>query len=154
MIHLGSPRMLTRFAALALACMVTLAGCNDVGPLLTAGLVSPDTTKAPLKRISKRVDPATLRLEPGHVPFISHTILDDGTEVGIITMKNGSTAKYWFRSHHLDSGSIGGTWFAFDDGTRLYMSGYFCCNVDLPGGQPSEPDDLKRFIWKHHGTSP
>jgi len=46
-------------------------------------------------------------------------------------MQEGSTSKFWFRSHHLVE-DMGGTWFQMSDGTTSYMAGQFCCEVQLP----------------------
>jgi hypothetical protein len=110
-------------------------------------------TKALLKRISEQYDPATFELERVYDCYWQRAFLDDGTEIGIIQMKDGSYAKYWFRTHHLVD-DIGGTWFLMSDGKEMYTAGDFCCEVLLPKEHFETLDDLKRFIREHHGTSP
>jgi hypothetical protein len=106
-----------------------------------------------LQSIMQQHDPLSLTLEPGYNDYVRLAILKDGTEVGIIQLQDGATAKYWFRSHHLVD-DMGGTWFQMSDGTTTYMAGWFCCEVQLPEAQFKSLDDLKAFIRKHHGTSP
>jgi len=113
---------------------------------------SSDPTKSTLKRISEDNDPSSLKLEDGYA-YVRRTFLKDGTELGIIQIRNGSSSKYWFRSHHL-SDDIGGTWFSMSDGESEYMAGFFCCEAIFPGKQFENLDDLRGFIKKHHGTNP
>lgn len=110
-------------------------------------------SKAPLRGIMQKHDPASLSLEPGYNDYVRRAILKDGTEVGIIQLHDRTTSQYWFRSHHLVD-DIGGTWFRMSDGTTSYMAGWFCCEVQLPEAQLKSLGDLKAFIRKHHGTSP
>ena len=121
--------------------MLLLAGCAKY------------PSKVPLEGVMHQQDPSTLTLEPGYNHYVQRVILKDGTEVGIIQMKDGSTSKYWFRSHHLVD-DIGGTWFKMSDGTTTYMAGWFCCEVQLPEKQIGSLDELKSFIREHHGISP
>lgn len=112
------------------------------------------STKARLKALSQRVDPAQMQLKPGWAPYVRYAVLDDLTEVGIIKARNGSYSRYWFRSHHL-TGDDGGAWFAMSDGTRVYMSGYFCCDVQFGAVEAIEDlEHLKQLIRKHDGTPP
>jgi hypothetical protein len=40
------------------------------------------------------------------------------------------------------------------DGTRSYMAGWFCCEVQLPDDQLAPLDALKKFVREHHGIAP
>ena len=98
-------------------------------------------------------DPSSLTLERGYNDYVQRSLLTNGTETGIITLADGSSSKYWFRSHHLVD-DIGGTLFKMSDGTTTYMAGWFCCEVQLPGKQIESLDELKAFIREHHGIGP
>jgi hypothetical protein len=110
-------------------------------------------TQRELQRISAASDPAALSLEQGYNDYVRRAILADGTEAGIICCRDGSFSRFWFRSHHLTRDD-GGTFFRFSDSTAVFMSGYFCCEVQLPEQQMATLDDLRAFIQKHHGVSP
>ncbi|OAM89727.1 hypothetical protein AW736_11875 [Termitidicoccus mucosus] len=94
-----------------------------------------------------------MHLEAAYNSYVQRAILDDGTEAGVIHMRDGSSSRYWFRSHHR-TGDMGGTWFAMSDGTRSYMAGWFCCEVQLPDDQLASLDALKKFVREHHGIAP
>jgi hypothetical protein len=94
-----------------------------------------------------------LKLERAFNEYVRRAILDDGTEVGVITFRDGSSARYWFRSHHL-TGDEGFTLFRLSDGTEISLRGYFCCEVQLPEEQLGSLDDLRAFIREHNGVSP
>ena len=85
--------------------------------------------------------------------YVQRAILADGTEAGVIRCRDGSSSRYWFRSHHLTHDD-GGTLFRFSDGTELFMSGWFCCEVQLPEQQLASLVELRAFIREHHGVSP
>ena len=111
------------------------------------------STRTELARISVASDPASLTLVQGYNDYVRRAILTCGTEAGIIRCRDGSSSRFWFRSHHL-TGDIGGTLFRLSDGTELFMSGWFCCEVQLPEQQLTSLDDLRAFVGKHHGVSP
>lgn len=117
-----------------------LAGCSS-------------RTQRELERISAASDPESLPLEPGFNTYVRRAILSDGTETGIIRCRDGSSSRFWFRSHHLTHDD-GGTQFRFSDGTDSFMSGWFCCEVQLPEQQLASLSELREFIRQHHGTSP
>lgn len=94
-----------------------------------------------------------MQLEAGYNSYVRRTFLADGTEAGIIQMRDGATAKYWFRSHH-NSEDRGGAWFSMSDGTQLFMSGYFCCEVQLPETQLASLEALRAFIRQNDGVDP
>lgn len=110
-------------------------------------------TRRDLLRISAASDPISLNLEPGFNAYVRSTSLADNTEVGIIMSRDGSSARFWFRSHHL-TGDDGGTLFRLSDGEELFMSGYFCCEVQLPEEAFASLDELRAFVRKYDGTSP
>ena len=110
-------------------------------------------SKAPLRSTMQQHDPSALTLDAGFNDYVRRSFLEDGTEVGIIHLKDGSTSKYWFRSHH-HVDDMGGTWFQMSDGTTTHMAGWFCCEVQLPVNQLASLDELKAFIRKNHGVSP
>jgi hypothetical protein len=92
-------------------------------------------------------------LQRGYNDYVRRAILTDGTEVGIITCRDGSSSRYWFRSHHLTHDD-GGTLFRLSDGSEVFMSGWFCCEVQLPEQQLASLVELRAFIREHHGVSP
>ena len=101
----------------------------------------------------KQNDPATLKLVEAYNDYVRCVRMPDGTETGIVQLKDGSSAKYWFRSHH-QSKDLGGTIFAMSDGSERFMSGYFCCEVQLPEMQLASLDELRAFIDKADGQRP
>lgn len=105
------------------------------------------------ERVSATSDPASLSLERGYNDYVRRIILTDGTETGIIMCRDGSSSRFWFRSHHLTR-DVGGTLFRFSDGTEVFMSGYFCCEVQLPEPQLASLAELRTFIQKHDGFHP
>ena len=131
-------RMKTRWI---IALVMLLSGCFSY------------PSKAPLKSMMQQHDPARVTLEQGYNDYVHRAILEDGTEIGIIQIKDNSSSKFWFRSHHLVD-DIGGTWFQMSDGTTSYMAGWFCCEVQLPEKQLKSLDELKEFICQHHGDNP
>lgn len=106
-----------------------------------------------LEGVRKQNDPATMKLEPAYNDYARCAILPDGTETGVVQLKDGSSAKYWFRSHH-HSNDLGGTIFAMSDGSERFMSGYFCCEVQLPDKQFASLDELRPFIGQADGQRP
>jgi hypothetical protein len=121
--------------------------------ILTCLFAACTSTRSDLKQISAANDPSTLVLESAYNSYVRCTSLKDGTETGIIQFRDGSAAKYWFRSHHL-TGDAGGTWFLTSDGTKLFMAGWFCCEVQLPEQQMESLAALSEFIGKHDGIHP
>ena len=106
-----------------------------------------------VQRVSAASDPASLSLERGYNDYVRRAILADGTEAGIISCRDGSSSRFWFRSHHLTHDD-GGTLFRLSDGTELFMAGYFCCEVQLPEQQLATLVELRAFIQKHHEIKP
>jgi hypothetical protein len=121
--------------------IILLSGCFDY------------PTKNILMNIASKNDPEKLKLAEGYNKYIQRAYLKDGTELGIIYLKDGSSSKYWFRSHHL-SKDIGGTWLFMSDGEKEYMAGWFCCEVQLPEQQIESLSALRKFIRKYDGISP
>ncbi|MBW2561790.1 MAG: hypothetical protein JRE40_13175 [Deltaproteobacteria bacterium] len=114
-------------------------------------------SKEPIHKLTLKLDPAKLTLEQGYNSYVQRIVLpEDEIETGIIKFKDGSSSKFWFRSHHFvdEIDGIGGTWFKMIDGKEKYMAGYFCCELQLPDEQLSSLKELTEFIKKHHGTSP
>lgn len=110
-------------------------------------------TMQALKNIARDNDPAKLSLEEGFNKYVRRTQLNGLTETGIITLKDGSSSKYWFQSHHLTK-DAGGTWFVMSDGQEMFMAGWFCCEVQLPDEQLESLPALRQFIRKHHDIAP
>jgi len=106
-----------------------------------------------VERASAASDPASLTLERGYNDYVRRAILTNGTEAGIISCRDGSSSRYWFRSHHLTHDD-GGTLFRFSDGSEVFMSGWFCCEVQLPEQQLASLVELLAFIREHDGVSP
>ena len=105
------------------------------------------------ERASAASNPASFTLERGYNDYVRRVILDDGTEAGIINCRDGSSSRYWFRSHHLTHDD-GGTLFRLSDGSEVFMSGYFCCEVQLPEKQLASLAALRAFIREHTGIRP
>ena len=127
---------------LLLSLILVLAGCPRY------------PTKSALKEICEKYDPSSHKLEGVSNSYVQRTFIDDEkVELGVIQMKDGSTSKYWFRSHHLTD-DIGGTWFLLSDGEKRYMPGYFCCEAQFPDEQFQSLSDLRIFIRKHSGINP
>jgi hypothetical protein len=122
-------------------------------PMVFLGSCARFPAKESLRRISEIAAPEKLRLEAGFNLYVQRAELEDGTEVGVIRMKDGTSSRYWFRSHHL-TGDMGGTWIEMSDGTKSYLAGWFCCEVQLPNEQLASLDSLKNFIRNHHGIAP
>ena len=106
-----------------------------------------------VERVSAASDPASLTLERGYNDYVRRARLADGTEAGIISCRDGSSSRFWFRSHHLTHDD-GATLFRFSDGTELFMAGWFCCEVQLPEQQLASLVELRAFIREHDGISP
>lgn len=98
-------------------------------------------------------DPVSLSLARGYNDYVRRAFLADGTEAGIINCRDGTSSRFWFRSHHLTHDD-GGTLFRFSDGTEVFMSGWFCCEVQLPEEQLASLVDLRAFIREHDGVRP
>lgn len=111
------------------------------------------STQRELERITAVSDPAALALEQGYNDYVHRSFLPGGIETGVIQCEDGASSKYWFRSHHL-SDDMGGTLFHFSDGTKVFMSGWFCCEVQLPDRQFASLAQLRAFIREHNGTGP
>lgn len=132
-----------------LVCVIFLSAWVLVG-------CSPYPTKARLLKIAEqeRYDPGTMELEDGYNSFVKNIMLCDAkVETGIVSLKDGASAKFWFRSHHLAK-DIGGTWFFMSDGSRAYMAGYFCCEALFPEEGFASLDELKTYISGHNGDIP
>ena len=110
-------------------------------------------TKEPLHQVMQQNDPASMKLEQAFNAYVDCVRLDDGTETGIIHLKDGTSSKYWFRSHHMCK-DMGGTWFLMSDGKETYMAGWFCCEVQLPEKQMESLADLRTFIRQNDGDPP
>jgi hypothetical protein len=99
---------------------------KDVAPtLLIIALAAVITGCTPrsqreVVRISAVSDPASLTLEPGYNDYVRRTRLVGGTEAGIITCRDGSSARYWFRSRHLASEEGILSYFTRDQGSTLF----------------------------------
>ena len=116
---------------------------------------SKSSTKSDLARVMHAQDPASASasLDGGIGSRQRRAILPDQTEIGLLTLGDGSQVKYWFRSHHLTQ-DAGGTWFLLSSGERLFMEGKFCCEVDIPAPSLASPASLKDFIAKNDGVRP
>ena len=125
---------------LLIAFTVILTGCDS-------------RSQREVERVSVASDPASLSLERGYNDYVRRAILADGTEAGVISCRDGSSSRFWFRSHHLTHDD-GGTLFRFSDGTKVFMSGWFCCEVQLPEQQLAYLVELRAFIREHDGISP
>lgn len=123
--------------------LVVLVGCAQ----------SHYPTKEPLHLISTQQDPSRLKLEQAFNTYVQRAFLEDKTEIGIIQFADGSSSKYWFRSHHMCT-DMGGTWFSMSDGSKMYMPGWFCCEVQLPEKQMASLKELRAYIKDYGGKKP
>ncbi len=119
--------------------------------VILAGCVS--RSQREVQRVSATCDPPSIPLAPGFNDYVRRAILPDGTEVGVIRCRDGSSSRFWFRSHHRTRDD-GCTLFRFSDGTEVFMTGYFCCEVQLPEQQLASLAELRGFIQEHDGISP
>lgn len=129
-----------KFCVLSLAICAVLTACSP-------------SLESKLRAVSATNDPNSLVLEVGYNSYVRRAFLPDHTEIGLVSMKDGSWAKYWFRSHH-HTGDSGGTLFRLSDGTEVFMAGYFCCEVDLPEQQLESLEALRTFVSQHDGWNP
>lgn len=129
-----------KFRVLSLAICAVLIACSY-------------SIESKLKAVSAANDPNSSALEEGYNSYVRRAFLVDHTEIGLISMKDGSWSKYWFRSHH-HTGDSGGTLFRLSDGTEIFMAGYFCCEVQLPEGQLESLQALRTFVSQHDGWNP
>ena len=130
--------------------IITLGMSLIIGLLTLQGRAN--STKSQLKQLMRSVDPDTMIHERQSANKDSSS-LDDGAEVGVLKLKDGSRAKFWFWSHHLTD-DMGGTWFQMSDGTDMYMAGAFCCEVMPSQDAMQSLETLKAYIKKWHGTWP
>jgi hypothetical protein len=132
-----------------------LASMRTLSLIVLAAMLGGCTssTRRELEHISLMSDPASLSLEQGYNDYVQRVFLTNGTEVGIIRCRDGGSSRYWFRSHHLTDDD-GGTLFRLSDGAEVFMSGWFCCEIQLPEQQLGSLADLRAFIRKHDGVSP
>jgi hypothetical protein len=125
-------------------------------PLLALSLLLSACGASPEKQLEtsrSEADPASLELKPGYNDYVQRSFLKDGTEVGIVKFKDGSSSRYWFRASHL-TGDLAASLFHLSDGTKLMMNGGFCCEVQLPKEQLASLDELRMFVKKNEGIRP
>lgn len=109
--------------------------------------------------LSEKVDLAASQYDPAGMeleridPVKSRALLPDGIECGLLHLGDGSEVKFWFLSHHIGRG-LGITRFDFADGTKAYLRGYFCCEVEVGDGAASNKTALLAFIAEKDGTPP
>ncbi len=136
-------------AAIAVSAVVTAAFAID-----TLWFAPERSTRAQLESARLQFDPAKIAHDDAFNDYVRRaTLMPTGIETGVIKMTDGTTAKYWFQSHHASDG-IGGTLFELGDGSVIYMSGYFCCEVQLPVDQIASTEDLREFVLRHNGIPP
>jgi len=111
------------------------------------------STRHALELASDQHDPAVIPLETAFNDYVRRAILEGGTETGIIKLADGSSARFWFRSHHL-TGDLGGALFKCSDNSEIFISGYFCCEVQLPEKQLASLDELRAFLKEIDGAPP
>lgn len=87
------------------------------------------TTKSKLESFRKSITINHDKLKPGYGKNVKREF-KDGIEYGIITLKDNSIVKYYCLSHHLVAGK-GGTLFELPDGKTEFISGVFCCEMQL-----------------------
>ena len=125
---------------LLITLVVTLAGCVS-------------RSQREVEQVSATCDPTSISLASAFNDYVRRAVLPDGTEVGVISCRDGSSSRFWFRSHHLTRDD-GCTLFRFSDGTHVFMTGFFCCEVQLPEQRPASVAELRGFIREHDGISP
>ena len=95
-----------------------------------------------------RYDPSALKLRASYPPLVQSTLNADKSQAGLVVLPDGESVRFWFVSHHV--AGAGCARFDFRDGTHKYMKGsYFCCEVQIPGGEVRNRQDLIAFIEKH-----
>jgi hypothetical protein len=103
-------------------------------------------------RAASSCDPAALE-QNGGSSFVSYAVLPDRTHTGFVNLPDGEKVKFWFRSHHLPPGKSY-TRFDFNDGTRNYFEGSFCCEVMLPEVEVRSREELLEFLQRNEGKKP
>jgi hypothetical protein len=109
------------------------------------------------KRLMKFIDEDSsnyANLERGYNENVIRSF-KNSVEYGKIFLPNHDTINYWFLSHHIADDGYGGTIFEMPDGSREFIKGYFCCEVQLPNDGRFE--DSKAFIKemkKHNNVHP
>jgi hypothetical protein len=99
-------------------------------------------TRSRLDAARHEFDPAKMATSEAFNRYVRRTVVGQGIEVGVITLTDGTYAKYWFESHHLGDG-IGGTIVELGDNTVLFMAGFFCCEAQFPEQQFTSFDDIR-----------
>jgi len=140
------PMMKETFALILLLSLVVLAAWKDYESRGKANL------EGTLNSAANQYDPAGMSLSRAE-PMKSHTLLPDGIECGLLHLADGSEVKFWFLSHHIGPG-LGLTRFDFADGTRAYLRGYFCCEVEVKDEAISDKASLLAFLAEKDGTPP
>lgn len=137
-----------------LAASVAIAILGTVATVNVQDWNDARVTRAGLEAVASSNDPSAHTLGQAIDGYVERTVLmPTGIETGRIKMKDGSSARYWFKSHHASRG-IGGTLFKLSDGTTTFMSGYFCCEAQFPRAQFAELAELRAFIDMHDGSPP
>ena len=98
-------------------------------------------------------DPNQLPLTEGFNRYVRRSVLSDGIECGVITLKDRTEVSYWFASHH-HSRDIGAALFRLPSGVDRIMAGCFCCEVQFPEEPFAEEKDLVAFITRHDNQLP
>ena len=93
---------------------------------------------------SEGLDPADFSLNTLS-DSIRFQVLEGGLQVGIITLKSGEEIKFWFCSHHCAKGP---SWTRFElpDGEVRYLSGQFCCEVQIADESLSDLDAFQAML--------
>ncbi len=105
-----------------------------------------------LRRISATTDPMALTLEQGFNHYVRRTVIADGTETGIIQCGDGGASRYWFCAHN-GPDNEGNALFRFSDGREFFVTGRFCCEVQLPERQLASLEEMRRFIQGGNGKA-
>jgi len=107
-----------------------------------------------------RVDLAARQHNPAEMKLVrfgtmgkSFRRLPNDIECGLVHLEDGSQAKYWFVSKHVQPG-LGLTRFDFPDGETAYLSGGFCCEMALGGKGIADKGELLAHIKKWDGSLP
>ena len=124
---------------------------SPMGAVLRTGI--DPITESFVRGMVATYEPDKMPLGKGFNFYVQrHRPIKDLSEVGIITLNDGSIVKYWFVSHH-QARDMGGTLFRFEDGKEIFISGYFCCELTLPEEGFSSIPALQSFLVANHGRT-
>lgn len=88
-------------------------------------------TELVLEAARDRWSRGTVTLLPAPAPYLGRAhvaVAGTHVETGALRLGDGHTVWWWFLSQH-EGSERGGTVFEFDDGSVVFVEGWFCCEV-------------------------